>query len=82
MVHPGSKDSQSSFSAEGIIAGQDDGRVFADECVEGDCEKGKGTMVFSTGHKYTGNYQDGVRHGEGVLLLPGGPTQGEAVIGL
>jgi len=45
---------------------------FGDECVEGDCVNGKGTMVFSTGHKYTGEFKDGVRHGEGVMLLPGG----------
>ncbi len=34
MVHPGSKDSQSSFPAEGIIASQDDARVFAVECLD------------------------------------------------
>jgi hypothetical protein len=45
---------------------------FGDECVEGDCVNGKGTMVFSTGHKYTGGFKDGVRHGGGVLLMPGG----------
>ena len=45
---------------------------FGDECVEGDCVNGKGTLVFSTGHKYTGEFKDGIRHGEGVLLLPGG----------
>ena len=42
-----------------------------DECVEGDCVNGRGTMVFSTGHKYTGGFKDGVRHGNGVLLMPG-----------
>jgi len=45
---------------------------FADQCLEGDCVSGKGTMVSSTGHKYTGEFKDGVRHGEGVMLLPGG----------
>ena len=45
---------------------------FGDECVEGDCVNGQGTMVSSTGHKYTGEFKDGVRHGEGVMLLPGG----------
>ena len=45
---------------------------FGDECVEGDCVNGKGTMNFSTGHKYTGGFKDGVRHGEGVMLMPGG----------
>jgi len=42
-----------------------------DECVEGDCVNGKGTMVLTTGHRYTGGFKDGVRHGEGVLLMPG-----------
>jgi hypothetical protein len=50
------------------------GVALGDECVEGDCVNGNGTMVFSTGHKYTGHFKDGVRHGEGVMLLPGGRT--------
>jgi hypothetical protein len=45
---------------------------FGDECTEGDCVNGKGTIVFSTGHKFTGGFKDGVRHGDGVLLMPGG----------
>ena len=44
---------------------------FGDECVEGDCANGNGTMVFATGHKYTGGFKDGSRHGNGVLILPG-----------
>ena len=44
----------------------------ADECTEGDCINGTGTLVFDTGHKYTGGFTDGVRQGDGVLLLPGG----------
>ena len=44
---------------------------FGNECVEGDCVNGKGTMVLATGHKYTGEFKDGIRHGEGVLLMPG-----------
>jgi hypothetical protein len=44
----------------------------ADECTEGDCINGKGTMVFDTGHKYTGEFKGGVRQGAGILLMPGG----------
>lgn len=44
----------------------------ADECTEGDCRNGHGTLVFDTGHKYTGGFKDGVRHGDGILLMPGG----------
>jgi hypothetical protein len=46
-------------------------QAFADECTQGDCVNGKGVMVYSTGHTYTGSFKDGGRHGEGVLLLPG-----------
>jgi len=46
--------------------------VAADECTEGDCINGKGTMIFATGHKYTGGFKDGLRQGAGVLLMPGG----------
>jgi hypothetical protein len=44
----------------------------ADECIDGDCINGKGTLVFDTGHKYTGEFKDGVRQGDGILLMPGG----------
>jgi hypothetical protein len=44
---------------------------FGDECIEGDCVNGRGSMVYSTGHKFTGGFKDGVRHGEGIMLLPG-----------
>ena len=46
--------------------------VNADECVEGDCVNGHGTMVTTTGQKFTGNFKDGMRHGKGVFILPGG----------
>ena len=46
--------------------------TLADECTKGDCQNGKGTFVFSTGHSYTGMFKNGVRHGDGVLLMPGG----------
>jgi hypothetical protein len=45
--------------------------AYSDECVQGDCVNGTGTMVFSTGHKFTGGFKEGLRHGEGVLLMPG-----------
>jgi len=38
----------------------------ADQCTEGDCVNGKGTMVYSTGHKYTGEFKNGLRDGEGL----------------
>lgn len=44
----------------------------ADECTAGDCHSGHGTLVFDTGHKYTGEFKDGVRQGDGILLMPGG----------
>jgi hypothetical protein len=45
---------------------------FGDECIEGDCVNGQGTMVYATGHKFSGGFKDGVRHGDGVFLMPGG----------
>ena len=44
---------------------------FGDECIEGDCVNGTGTMVFATGHKYNGEFKNGVRHGNGEMFLPG-----------
>ena len=44
---------------------------FANKCVEGDCVNGKGTQVTASGHKYIGMFKDGLRHGEGIMLMPG-----------
>ena len=46
--------------------------VWADECIEGNCVDGYGTMVYSTGQKFTGHFKAGMRHGKGVFILPGG----------
>ena len=46
--------------------------VRADECTEGDCVNGYGTLVTSTGQKFIGQFKDGLRHGKGVFILPGG----------
>ena len=50
------------------------GALAEDRCVEGDCVNGRGTMVYSTGHKYTGEFKNGMRDGEGFMTLPGGRT--------
>jgi len=49
-------------------------RAIADQCVEGDCLNGKGTMIYSTGHKYVGEFEEGKRHGQGIIYMPGGRT--------
>ncbi|MGD2099088.1 MAG: 2-isopropylmalate synthase [Desulfobacterales bacterium] len=46
--------------------------VLADECIEGDCVNGYGTLLTTTGQKFIGHFKDGMRHGKGVFILPGG----------
>jgi hypothetical protein len=48
--------------------------AIADQCLVGDCVMGKGTLLYSTGHKYVGEFKDGRRDGQGFLSLPFGRT--------
>ncbi len=47
--------------------------VNADECIEGDCVNGYGTMVTTTGQKFIGNFKDGLRHGKWGFYFARGP---------
>ncbi|MEI6411945.1 MAG: caspase family protein [Bacteroidota bacterium] len=38
------------------------------QCVSGDCKNGKGTYVFPSGAKYTGDFKNGEIHGVGVCF--------------
>ena len=46
--------------------------AIADQCVEGDCVNGKGALMYSTGHKYVGEFKNGKRDGLGCLFMPSG----------
>ena len=37
------------------------------ECIEGDCENGMGTYVFTDGSSYNGEWKDGFPEGSGSL---------------
>jgi len=40
------------------------------ECLDGNCVNGIGTMLFYSTQKYIGEFKDGKRHGQGTLTLP------------
>jgi hypothetical protein len=44
--------------------------LFGQECVDGNCVNGKGTMVYKSNHRYEGEFRDGKRHGQGTMYLP------------
>lgn len=48
------------------------------ECIEGDCQNGKGTKVYPDGTKYTGGFKNGSRSGQGIYTYSdGGNYTGE-----
>jgi len=42
------------------------------KCIEGDCVNGKGIYQYSDGSRYTGEFAEGVRSGQGTLTIVGG----------
>ena len=51
--------------------------LFADECMEGDCDNGVGTGFTVDNKIYEGEWKDGVPHGQGTLHL----SKGKVVTG-
>jgi hypothetical protein len=46
--------------------------IFAQQCINGNCQNGKGTMLFSSGAKYTGDFKNGLMDGQGILYFTNG----------
>lgn len=42
------------------------------QCIQGNCQNGKGTFVFESGAKYTGEFLNGSMHGQGILAFTNG----------
>lgn len=47
------------------------GACFADRCVSGDCQNGKGATINQNDTRYVGDFKNGMRDGKGVLTIPG-----------
>jgi hypothetical protein len=48
-------------------------KITAPECVSGDCKDGQGMMKYQSG-TYIGDWQDGLRHGQGKFTWNNGDT--------
>lgn len=46
--------------------------INAQTCVKGDCRKGHGTMTWTTGEKYEGEWKKGTMDGKGTMTWPDG----------
>ena len=42
------------------------------ECIEGNCDNGYGTYIFSNGDQYVGAFKDNKRHGQGTFTFANG----------
>jgi hypothetical protein len=42
------------------------------QCLDGDCQNGKGTFLFDGGSKYVGAFTNGMMNGKGKVTLPNG----------
>jgi hypothetical protein len=42
------------------------------QCIEGDCENGRGALVYPDGGRYFGTFQSGQPHGEGIRIYADG----------
>ncbi|MDA9206904.1 hypothetical protein N9O41_01060, partial [Crocinitomicaceae bacterium] len=50
------------------------------QCVEGDCENGKGKMEFRKG-SYIGEWKDGMQNGQGTYTWVKGRYKGDKYVG-
>ncbi len=56
------------FYASPVISlGTEEGCGEEGECIEGDCDTGIGTYIFTDGSSYTGAWRDGFPEGTGTL---------------
>jgi hypothetical protein len=51
-------------------------------CVEGDCVNGYGKLYLSEGNYYQGNFENGIMHGKGILVIDGVEGKGKFRNGL
>lgn len=42
------------------------------QCIDGDCQNGRGTYQFENGNKYQGDFRKGLMHGRGLIVFGNG----------
>ena len=71
-VSSGTEFSEKDYEDEEDEEDNEDDEDYEGTCIKGNCTNGKGTMTWSNGLEYVGQFKEGEKDGQGTLTAPNG----------